>query len=150
MRIFGRDHRQPKRFMDGTHRARSPAETFADFGRHQQAMGITRLANVTGLDVIGIPVYMAVRPSSRSIAVSQGKGLDREAPHGYTPTFPRSSNGLASGNHLLEAIVHALCELIERDAMALWYAEEEDDSAKATQVDPATIDDDDAGGCCRE
>jgi ribosomal protein S12 methylthiotransferase accessory factor len=79
MRIFGREHSQPKRFMDGTHRARSPAETFADFGRHLQAMGITRLANVTGLDVIGIPVYMAVRPNSRSITVSQGKGLDREA-----------------------------------------------------------------------
>jgi ribosomal protein S12 methylthiotransferase accessory factor len=32
----------------------------------------------------------------------------------------RSSNGLASGNHILEAIVHGLCEIIERDAEALW------------------------------
>lgn len=39
-------------------------------------MGITRLANVTGLDVIGIPVVMACRPLSRSLAVAQGKGLD--------------------------------------------------------------------------
>jgi ribosomal protein S12 methylthiotransferase accessory factor len=38
-------------------------------------MGITRLANLTGLDVLGIPVAAAVRPNSRSLAVHQGKGL---------------------------------------------------------------------------
>ena len=36
--------------------------------------GITRVANVTGLDHIGIPVVMVTRPNSRSISVSQGKG----------------------------------------------------------------------------
>src|SRR5947209_7197122 len=39
-------------------------------------MGITRLGNITGLDRIGIPVAVAVRPNSRSVSVSQGKGLD--------------------------------------------------------------------------
>ena len=39
-------------------------------------MGITRVANVTGLDWIGIPVAMVCRPNSRSVAVSQGKGVD--------------------------------------------------------------------------
>ena len=43
------------------------------------AMGITRIANVTGLDCIGIPVVMVCRPNSRSLAVSQGKGLDLAA-----------------------------------------------------------------------
>lgn len=38
-------------------------------------MGITRVANVTGLDVIGIPVVMVCRPNARSLSVSQGKGL---------------------------------------------------------------------------
>ena len=42
-------------------------------------MGITRIANVTGLDRIGVPVVMVIRPNSRSIAVSQGKGLELEA-----------------------------------------------------------------------
>ncbi len=42
-------------------------------------MGITRLANVTGLDNIGIPVVMACRPNSRALAVSQGKGWDLDA-----------------------------------------------------------------------
>ena len=39
-------------------------------------MGITRVANVTGLDPVGIPVVMVCRPNSRSVAVSQGKGID--------------------------------------------------------------------------
>ena len=34
--------------------------------------------------------------------------------------FVQSSNGLASGNDVLEAINHAICEVIERDAMTLW------------------------------
>lgn len=36
--------------------------------------GITRVANVTGLDNIGIPVAMAIRPNAKSLSVSQGKG----------------------------------------------------------------------------
>src|SRR5437763_8589573 len=39
-------------------------------------LGITRLGNITGLDRIGISVAIAVRPNSRSVSVSQGKGLD--------------------------------------------------------------------------
>ena len=42
-------------------------------------MGITRLADVTGLDRIGVPVFQAIRPLSRSVSVSQGKGLDPDA-----------------------------------------------------------------------
>ena len=38
-------------------------------------MGITRIADVTGLDRVGIPVALATRPNARSISVSQGKGL---------------------------------------------------------------------------
>jgi ribosomal protein S12 methylthiotransferase accessory factor len=34
--------------------------------------------------------------------------------------FASGTNGLAAGNHLAEALVSALCELIERDADALW------------------------------
>jgi ribosomal protein S12 methylthiotransferase accessory factor len=36
--------------------------------------------------------------------------------------FHASSNGLASGNTLEEALCHALCEVNERDATALYYA----------------------------
>jgi YcaO-like protein with predicted kinase domain len=41
-------------------------------------MGITRIANVTGLDSIGIPVVMVCRPNARSVSVSQGKGFTLE------------------------------------------------------------------------
>ncbi len=34
--------------------------------------------------------------------------------------FRISTNGLASGNHVLEAVSHGLCEVIERDATTLW------------------------------
>ena len=41
--------------------------------------GITRVANVTGLDTIGIPTVMVLRPNSRALAVSQGKGTSLAA-----------------------------------------------------------------------
>ena len=36
--------------------------------------------------------------------------------------FLSGSNGLASGNHLVEAVSSAICELVERDAVAVWHA----------------------------
>jgi YcaO-like protein with predicted kinase domain len=199
---FGSAH---KSYHTGTHRTRSPQETLDAFLPRMWDFGITRLADVTGLDVIGMPVYMAVRPNSRSLSVSQGKGVERaaakasalmesiegwHAEHADLPiryesysalrrsstvidvtrlplrrgavldfsapmlwvmgydlikscptwlpyecvslnfvrpdrlgtSFRLTSNGLASGNHVLEAIMHALCEVIERDALALWEA----------------------------
>lgn len=64
-----------KIYRGGTHRSRRPEDTLDAVLPLAERMGITRLANVTGLDTVGIPVYMACRPLSRSIAVSQGKGL---------------------------------------------------------------------------
>jgi ribosomal protein S12 methylthiotransferase accessory factor len=56
--------------------------------------------------------------------------------------FPASSNGLASGNHLLEAINHGICEVIERDAVAVW---DHLDKARRerTRLDLGTVDDHD-------
>jgi ribosomal protein S12 methylthiotransferase accessory factor len=221
MRIFEADYKQKKAFLPGTRRSRTPQETLADFGRHMPEVGITRLANVTGLDTIGIPVVQAVRPNSRSLSVSQGKGADVESAkvsammeaielwhaerielpclyasyqairgshtvldleqlplvqggkirpeeqrcwlRGWdmlqreevwvpfemvsmntigivqaTMTFGSSSNGLASGNHILEAIEHALCEVIERDAHALDWARGVRRSAEG-KIDVETI-----------
>ncbi len=218
-----------KRHRSGTHRTASPAETLARVAPLLPAMGITRVANVTGLDRIGVPVAMAFRPNARSIAVSPGKGLTLEAakcsgvmesiegwhaerpmlpllqasleemsarrrvldvsalPHNSAREFdPRrailwaeghdllggegvwlpyelvhtrftlplpphsgallpGSNGLASGNHRLEALAHALCELIERDASTLWHAHD-DAGCDRSRVDLSTVDD----GPCRE
>lgn len=54
--------------------------------------GITRLADITGLDRLGLPVWQAVRPAGRSLSVHQGKGA-----------CP------------LTARIGALCEAIEAD-----------------------------------
>lgn len=212
----------PKRFCRGTHRLATPSETLARVRPFAARMGITRLGNITGLDRIGIPVAVAVRPNSRSVSVSQGKGLElsqamasalmeacegfhaegigplRRVPYrdlsrsqivvdpatlcagarkfdgaaaiswveGYdllrgepcwVPaeivhtdyTFPRpdgyflaGSNGLASGNHLTEAINAALYELVERDAVALWIAQPLHRRASCA-LDLASVDDPD-------
>ncbi len=58
----------------GTHRTVAPEETLKRITPLLPAMGITRVANVTGLDRVGIPVVMVTRPNSRSVSVSQGKG----------------------------------------------------------------------------
>ena len=52
----------------------SHAETLTRLEPNVKRAGITRVADVTGLDRIGIPVVMVVRPNSRSLSVSQGKG----------------------------------------------------------------------------
>ncbi len=183
---------------DGTHRAATLEATWTRFAPAAKRAGITRIAELTGLDTLGIPVFAAVRPLGRSLSTQQGKGisplaakvsalmesletwtaehLDRPVIRGsYTrlrakaidvkrlprprgrldlgatwswlegrdlatdtpvlvpmdsvtldtvfarpPVFDVSSNGLASGNVLPEAILHGLCEVLERDAEAAW------------------------------
>jgi ribosomal protein S12 methylthiotransferase accessory factor len=188
-------------------------------------MGITRVANVTGLDAVGIPVVMVCRPNSRSVAVSQGKGLDLDSarasglmesaelyhaetinlplrlatyeeiryqntvvdvaelprssgsrfhpnlrllwcegwdllseesvwvpfemvhtnyttplPEGYG-CFTASSNGLASGNELIEAISHGICEVVERDAASLWKLRKDEETLNKDRLDLNSVDD---------
>lgn len=59
------------------------------------------------------------------------------------PEVSRSTNGLASGNTTQEALFHAICELLERDATSLWSLLS-DEARLATEfaveaVDDATI-----------
>jgi ribosomal protein S12 methylthiotransferase accessory factor len=54
------------------------------------SFGVTRLAEITRLDRIGLPVWQAVRPAGRALSVHQGKGPSAE-----------------------EAKVGALCEALE-------------------------------------
>src|SRR5690242_848779 len=66
-----------KAVLVGTHRVSSPEETLARVSPMLPHIGITRVAEVTWLDRIGIPVFQAIRPNSRNISVSQGKGVTR-------------------------------------------------------------------------
>lgn len=54
--------------------------------------GVTRLADVTRLDRLGLPVWQSIRPAGRSLSVHQGKGASH-----------------------LSARIGALCEAIETD-----------------------------------
>ncbi|MGO7164408.1 hypothetical protein ACCS78_35420, partial [Rhizobium johnstonii] len=53
----------------------SPRETLSRVEPLLAGFGITRVARHTGLDDIGIPVWCAYAPNSRSIVIAQGKGL---------------------------------------------------------------------------
>jgi ribosomal protein S12 methylthiotransferase accessory factor len=182
-------------------------------------VGVSRVADITRLDTIGIPTFQAVRPLSRTLAVSQGKGVTPELARlsavmesvemwhveqpmkavatagardvgrelGYDvfalaqcvpsvlhdglplewvaarsladgaetlvpvntvrltleqkqgwnpPAFFESTNGLASGNTIVEAVLHALYEIIERDAMTAGVA---DNHSMGVRVDPRSL-----------
>ena len=200
-----RAYQATKHYWLGTHRTASPSETLDRVRPYFKSIGLTRIANITGLDKIGIPVTISIRPNSYSVATSSGKGTTLEAAmvsaamesielycaetinlpeinlsypqlsenyqvipleklplrenslfnvnrseqwcfgwdilnqkevavpvqavsmnyHRFWDTevtnlgsFDMGSNGLASGNHFLEAVSSALFELIERDAIS--------------------------------
>ncbi|SED51121.1 ribosomal protein S12 methylthiotransferase accessory factor [Rhizobiales bacterium GAS188] len=207
-----------KSFFFGTHRLIEPHATFDRVKPFFSDFGITRVANLSGLDRIGLPVVMVCRPNARSSAVFHGKGIDLpsakasgvmeaietwHAEHAELPLrfgsfdelrarfqlcdvdglpalpnvmfdrsrpllwaegrnlvtdrpiwvpfelvhaistvsgppssncFAAGTNGLASGNHILEAMSHALCEVIERDATSLWRC------GRATEQDGRRLD----------
>jgi YcaO-like protein with predicted kinase domain len=212
--------------QDATPRLFPPEETLRRVLPFMNEAGITRVANVTNLDTVGIPVVNTYRPNSRSISVSQGKGVTlaaakasgimealelfvaerpllplRRASHddlrrqqqsvidvwnlprlarssfsdrlalswvegvdlgnggcrrwvpfdivhtdwtmplvGGSELFLISTNGLASGNSFAEAVSHAICELVERDATTLWYCQD-DVERKRSRIANHTIKD---------
>jgi ribosomal protein S12 methylthiotransferase accessory factor len=195
--------RTPKYATSGVVRCIPPTETTRRVSGLMSKIGVTRIAEVTHLDRVGIPNFMAVRPRDCGPGISyyNGKGSTREAAKAgammeaierfcgeqcdlqvfycsyqqikkrgpsvdpadiimpkfrdYHPSDPLewvegfelisrkpifvplnsvicpyepkrncalyygSTNGLASGNTLEEALCHAICEVIERDALAM-------------------------------
>lgn len=68
-----------KEYFHGTHRTCPPEETLARVRPYFREIGLTRLANITGLDRIGLPVVLSVRPNAKALAVDAGKGFSLEA-----------------------------------------------------------------------
>lgn len=190
-------------FQNNSWRIASPVETYSRIKSKMPLCGISRAADITGLDDLDIPVFCAIRPGGVILQVSNGKGLTRDAAkvsaimeaievdHAERPSpsklrwcsydklcsestevidpemlpgklgnywnrefvipwykgrncidhspvwipagfiffniepviFQTTSNGLASGNHILEAEIHGLLELIERDTLATVFQE---------------------------
>ena len=202
--------REAKYSPSGVERSVRPSLTIRRARRVLDAIGVTKVADVTDLDRVGIPNFMTVRPHDRGPGISyyNGKGrtradahagalmeaVERHAGESYdgpivrssyynlrgdhpcvdprdvqapligdysedlllewvsgfdllnrqpvlvplncvvapyepsffcAPLFFASTNGLASGNTRTEALCHALCEVVERDAMALALARSE-------------------------
>jgi ribosomal protein S12 methylthiotransferase accessory factor len=65
-------------------------------------------------------------------------GLDHRGER--PPGFEQSSDGLASGNTPAEAVLHGLCELVERDAWALTQLKSPE-QLKQNRVDPLAFGD---------
>jgi ribosomal protein S12 methylthiotransferase accessory factor len=71
----GKNYRSPKSYQTGTHRSESPDATFSLIEPYLRLAGVTRIADVTGLDQVGVPTVLAIRPNSQTIACSSGKGI---------------------------------------------------------------------------
>lgn len=65
-----------KGHRSGPDRLGAPEETPENVRPFFPMMGITRVADITGLDTIGFPIVLANEPNPRFIVVTQGKGLD--------------------------------------------------------------------------
>ncbi len=70
----------PKGYLLDTHRASSPATTLEHVQGALLNAGITRVAEITGLDRIGVPVFTSVRPGAAdgAVTVYAGKGFTKE------------------------------------------------------------------------
>ncbi|QNK82120.1 YcaO-like family protein [Nakamurella sp. PAMC28650] len=69
----------PKGLRADAQRAISPEQTLERVRGRFGAVGLTRLANVTGLDGLGIPVVLSVRPQAGYLTVDAGKGFSLSA-----------------------------------------------------------------------
>src|SRR5580700_10048267 len=68
----------PKALGRGVHRVIPASETLRRIRPLARQAGVTRLADITGLDRIGIPTFSAVVPQGRdSLSVYNGKGATR-------------------------------------------------------------------------
>jgi ribosomal protein S12 methylthiotransferase accessory factor len=78
--------------LGGSHRVRSADATLAEIAPKLRGIGITRCADVTGLDRLGIPVFCAIRPTASLLQIANGKGLE--------PSHARVSALMESIEHL--------------------------------------------------
>ena len=67
-------------YFKGTHRVIAPEKTIENNEDKLKTAGITRIADITDLDRIGLPIYTAIRPTAEDGAVSLygGKGITKD------------------------------------------------------------------------
>lgn len=67
-------------YFRGTHRIIAPEKTIEINQDKLRTAGITRIADITDLDRIGLPVYTAIRPTAEygGVSVYGGKGISKD------------------------------------------------------------------------
>lgn len=67
-------------YFKGTHRVIAPKKTIEINEDKLKTAGITRIADITDLDRIGLPVYTAIRPTAEygGVSVYGGKGISKD------------------------------------------------------------------------
>ncbi len=67
-------------YFKGTHRVIAPKKTIEINEDKLKIAGITRIADITDLDRIGLPIYTAIRPTAEDGAISiyGGKGITKD------------------------------------------------------------------------
>ena len=67
-------------YFEGTHRVIAPRRTIEINEDKLKIAGITRIADITDLDRIGLPIYTAIRPTAEEGAISiyGGKGISKD------------------------------------------------------------------------
>ncbi len=103
-----------KRYKKDTHRAVSPEETLSRIESKMEIAGITRVADITNLDRVGIPVFSSIRPAAEKGAISVYNGK------GATPAEAKVSA-------MMEGIERYSAEVQDQDLMISAYSKIKED-----------------------
>ncbi|HPE62628.1 MAG TPA: YcaO-related McrA-glycine thioamidation protein [Methanothrix sp.] len=112
-----------KKYKTDTHRAFSPEETLDRIAPKMELAGITRVADITNLDRIGIPVFSSIRPAADKGAISVYNGK------GATPAEARVSA-------MMEGIERYSAEVHDREVLVESYSKLK---ADLNAVDPRDL-----------
>lgn len=111
-------------YFKGTHRVIAPKKTIEINEDKLKTAGITRIADITDLDRIGLPVYTAIRPTAEygGVSVYGGKGISKDH---------------AKASAMMEGFERYSAERQDRDEIILSSVNEI--SAKGNYIDPKSL-----------
>ena len=111
-------------YFEGTHRVIAPEKTIENNENKLITAGITRIADITDLDRIGLPVFTAIRPTAEDGAISiyGGKGITKDH---------------AKASAMMEGFERYSAEKQENDETIISTVDEI--STKGEYIDPKTL-----------
>ncbi|MBE0516763.1 MAG: YcaO-related McrA-glycine thioamidation protein [Methanophagales archaeon] len=104
-----------KGYKKGTHRAVPPEETLTRIEPKMPAAGVTRVADITGLDRIGIPVFSSIRPTAEGGAVSVYNGKGTTAAEARVSAMMEAVERYSAEVGARELLIESYSRLSEKD-----------------------------------